>query len=74
MALGIMSRKGCSDFSFQSKNDSPTRRVGESTRLPIDTIVFKPLNKSTLYVDSTLRPWLLFCQIDLLKDWFICLK
>ncbi len=24
--------------------------------------------------DSTLPPWLLFCQIDLLKGWFSCLK
>jgi hypothetical protein len=31
---------------FIIKNDFPTRRVRESTRLSIDTIFFKPLNKS----------------------------
>jgi hypothetical protein len=38
------------DFAEISKNDSPTRRVGESRRLPIDTIVFKPLNKTMMIV------------------------
>jgi hypothetical protein len=28
------------------RNRKTTRRVGESTKLPIDTIFFKPLNKS----------------------------
>ncbi len=37
----------CSDFSFKFviENDSLTRRVKESTRLPIDKNLFKPLNK-----------------------------
>jgi hypothetical protein len=32
------------------KNDSPTRRIGESTKKPTDTIFFKPLNKSMVIV------------------------
>jgi hypothetical protein len=42
----------------------------EVTRLPIDTIFSKPLNKSMVIV----HPWLLFYQIDLLKGWFRRLK
>jgi hypothetical protein len=32
------------------RNQKTTRRVGESTRMPIDTIFFKPLNKSMVIV------------------------
>ncbi len=45
-----------SDFSFEFseifviEKRLPTRRVGESTRLPIDTIFFKILNKSMVIV------------------------
>ncbi len=49
-------------ISTYTKNDSPYRWVGESTRLPIDTIIFKPLNNSILtdkrsrrLPDSTIR-------------------
>jgi hypothetical protein len=35
---------------FKSKNDSPTHRVRESTRMLIDTIFFKPLNRSMVIV------------------------
>jgi hypothetical protein len=35
---------------YNQKNHSPTRRVGELTRLPMDTIFFKPLNKSMVIV------------------------
>ncbi len=34
-----------------SKNDSPYRWVGESTRLPTDTNIFKPLNNTILIVN-----------------------
>jgi hypothetical protein len=40
--------------------------------MPIDKNFFKPLNK--INGDSTLHPWLLFCQINLLKGWFSRLK
>ncbi len=39
------------DIHYQ-KNDSLTRRVGESTRLPIDKIFLKPLNKSSIIYSS----------------------
>ena len=35
---------------FVIENDSPTRRVGELTRMHIDTRVFKPLNQSMVLV------------------------
>jgi hypothetical protein len=41
-----------------------TRRVGESTRLPIDTIFFKPLNKSIVIVHNI--PGLFFAKLVLL--------
>jgi hypothetical protein len=45
-----------SDFGFEFaeifkiETRLPTRRVGESTRLPVDTIFSKPLNKSMVKV------------------------
>jgi hypothetical protein len=57
-----------SDFSFEyqryskSKNDSPTRRVGETTRLPIDTIFFKPLKKSMVNVIVHYNPGFFFAK------------
>jgi hypothetical protein len=39
-----------SNYQRYSKNDSLTRQVRESTRFPIDTIIFKPLNKSIVIV------------------------
>jgi hypothetical protein len=40
--------------------------------MPIDTIFFKPLNKSMVIVHYI--PDFFFCQIDLLKGWFSRLK
>jgi hypothetical protein len=45
------------------KNDSPTGRVGESTRLPIDIIFFKPLNKSMVILHYI--PCLFFAKLVL---------
>jgi hypothetical protein len=46
--------------------------VFESTRMPIDTIFFKPLNKSMVTVHHI--PGFFVCQIDLLKGRFSRLK
>jgi hypothetical protein len=40
--------------------------------MPIDTIFFKPLNKSMVILYYI--PGFFFCQIDLLKGWFSRLK
>jgi hypothetical protein len=42
------------------RNQKTTRGVGESTRMPINTIFFKPLNKSMVIV-YILHPRLIFC-------------
>jgi hypothetical protein len=40
-----------SDFGFEfAEIFVIEKRVGESTRMPIDTIIFKPLNKSMVIV------------------------
>ncbi len=44
------------DYSY-SKIDSITRWVGESTRLPIDTIFVQPLNKSMVIVHHIPSFW-----------------
>jgi hypothetical protein len=68
--LHYISRR--SDFRFEFAEifviekqlpDSPPRRVGESTRLPIDTIFFKPLNKSMVIVHNI--PGLVFAKLVL---------
>ncbi len=41
----------CGDIRIRKTNDSPYRGVGESTRLPTDTNIFKPLNNSILIVN-----------------------
>jgi hypothetical protein len=49
--------------------DSPSRGVDKSAYRYKFFQTFKQING-----DSTLHPWLLFCQIDLLKGWFSRLK
>ncbi len=47
--------------------DSPSRGVENIAYSYNFFQTFKEIND-----DSTLHPWLLFCQIDLLKGWFSC--
>jgi hypothetical protein len=49
--------------------DSPSRGVDKNAYRYNFFQTFKQING-----DSTLHPWLLFCQIDLLKGLFSCLK
>jgi hypothetical protein len=47
------------------KNDSPTRRVGESTRMHIDTSVFRPLNQSMVLLHYS--PGLFLAKLAILS-------
>jgi hypothetical protein len=51
------------DIRNRKKNDSPTRRIVESTKLPIDTIFFKPLNKSMVVVPVHNIPGFFFAKL-----------
>ncbi len=64
----------CFEFAeiFVIEKRLPALQVGESTRFPIDTIFFKPLNKSMVIVHYI--PSLFFGQIGHLMGWFSRLK